>query len=274
MATILAGDSLSRSVLEALEVRAKGKNLALFVVQVGVNAVSRKYIAEKQKAAEKLGIAFSLTEIQGDVTQEDLEKKVQALASDPSCSGILVQLPLPAHLNTQKVLDMIPQEKDVDVLSTKSLELFREGKLGMLPPTVSAISLLLEASGVSLKDKQVVIVGKGRLVGMPLSLWFLQKGITPVVVDKSTLDIKEVIKKADILVSATGRAGLITGDMVKEGAVVVDAGTSVEGGDTRGDVDFGSVSKRASFITPVPGGVGPLTVACLFQNLVTLWEHS
>lgn len=273
MATILAGDSLSRSILEALEVRAKDKNLALFVVQVGVNAVSKKYITEKQKAAEKLGIAFSLTEVQGDVTQEDLEKKVQELASNPSCSGILVQLPLPSHLNTQKVLDMIPQEKDVDVLSIKSLELFREGKLGILPPTVSAISLLLEASGVSLENKQVVIVGKGRLVGTPLSLWFLQKGITPVVADKSTPDIGEVIKKADILVSATGKAGLITGDMVKEGAVVVDAGTSVEGGNTRGDVDFESVSKKAAFITPVPGGVGPLTVACLFQNLVTLNSH-
>ena len=120
----------------------------------------------------------------------------------------------------------------------------------------------------------MVLVGKGRLVGLPLSVWFLQKGITPIVVDKSTPNIGEVTKTADILISATGKAGLIKGDMVKEGAVVIDAGTSVESGDTKGDVDFESVSKKASFITPVPGGVGPLTVACLLDNLVTLWKQS
>ncbi len=282
MATILFGEPLARLILEKLEARAKGKNLALFVVQVGDNKVSKKYIQEKQKAAARLGISFFLVEIQENVTQEELEKKVRELADNVSCSGIVVQLPLPSHLNTQKVLDLIPQEKDVDVLSTKSFELFKQGKLGILPPTVAAISLLLEASGVSLEGKQIVIVGKGRLVGTPLFFWFLQKGITPVVADKSTQNIGEVTKKADILISAAGKAGLITGEMVKEGAVVIDAGTSIERSpSTRsarsgrqaslvGDVDFQSVEKKAGYITPVPGGVGPLTVACLLKNLVLL----
>ena len=274
MATILSGETLAKEILAKLESAAKGKNLKLAVVLVGDSEVSKKYITEKQKAAEKLGIAFSLFEVEEAVTQEELGRKVQELADDRTCSGIVVQLPLPPHINTPSVLDRIPVEKDVDVLSTKSFELFKQGKLGILPPTVAAISRLLEASGISLGGKQIVIVGKGRLVGIPLAIWFLQKGITPVVADKSTLNIGEVTKTADILVSATGKAGLIKGDMVKEGAVVIDAGTSVEGGDTKGDVDFESVSKKASFITPVPGGVGPLTVACLLDNLVTLWKQS
>src|SRR3989344_2383614 len=299
MATILSGETLAKEILAKLESAAKGKNLKLAVVQVGANEVSRKYIAEKQKAAEKLGIAFSLFEVEEAVTQEELGRKVQELADDRTCSGIVVQLPLPPHINTPSVLDRIPVEKDVDVLSTKSFELFKQGKLGILPPTVAAISLLLESAGVAFDEKaglpaearyggrrRVVIVGKGRLVGIPLSIWFLQKGITPVVADKSTLNIGEVTKTADILISATGKAGLIKGDMVKEGAVVIDAGTSVEGSpSTRsarsgrqaslaGDVDFESVSKKASFITPVPGGVGPLTVACLLDNVVTLWKQS
>ncbi|MBI2642418.1 MAG: bifunctional 5,10-methylenetetrahydrofolate dehydrogenase/5,10-methenyltetrahydrofolate cyclohydrolase [Candidatus Wildermuthbacteria bacterium] len=272
MATILKGESLAKEVLLKLEPQTKGKSLKLAVVLVGDSEVSKKYIAEKRKAAERLGILFSLSVLPKEVSQEELEKKVEELSSDSS--GVVVQLPLPQHIKAEGVLDKIPPEKDVDVLSTKSFELFKQGKLGILPPTVKAISLLLEALGVPLQNKRVVIVGKGRLVGLPLSIWFSQKGVTPVVVDKSTPNIMEVTKTADILISATGKAGLIKGDMVKEGAVIIDAGTSVESGDTKGDVDFESVSKKASFITPVPGGVGPLTVACLLDNLVTLWKQS
>ncbi|OHA63189.1 MAG: hypothetical protein A3J68_01075 [Candidatus Wildermuthbacteria bacterium RIFCSPHIGHO2_02_FULL_48_16] len=272
MATVLKGESLAKEVLLKLEPQTQNKNLKLAVVLVGDSEVSKKYITEKQKAAEKLDIEFSLSVLRKEVSQEELEKKVEELANESS--GVVVQLPLPQHINTPSVLNKIPVEEDVDVLSEKSFELFKQGKLGILPPTVAAISKLLEASVVSLENKQVVLVGKGRLVGLPLSVWFLQKGITPIVVDKSTPNIGEVTKTADILISATGKAGLIKGDMVKEGAVVIDAGTSVESGDTKGDVDFESVSKKASFITPVPGGVGPLTVACLLQNLVTLWTRS
>src|SRR3989344_1849575 len=289
MATVLKWESLAKEVLLKLEPQTQNKNLKLAVVLVGDSEVSKKYITEKQKAAEKLGIEFSLSVLRKEVSQEELEKKVEELANESS--GVVVQLPLPQHINTPSVLNKIPVEEDVDVLSEKSFELFKQGKLGILPPTVAAISKLLEASVVSLENKQVVLVGKGRLVGLPLSVWFLQKGITPIVVDKSTPNIEEVTKTADILISATGKAGLIKGDMVKEGAVVIDAGTSVEGSPSTGstssrqassgrqaslagDVDFESVSKKASFITPVPGGVGPLTVACLLDNLVTLWKQS
>src|SRR3989338_6535980 len=198
MATILSGETLAKEILAKIEPHASGKNLNLCVVQVGANEVSRKYIAEKQKAAEKLGIAFSLFEVEEAVTQEELERKVQELADDKTCSGIVVQLPLPPHINTPNVLDRIPVEKDVDVLSTKSFELFKHRKLGILPPTVAAISLLLESAGVSFDEKAGLpaearygggrgggVFGKGGVLGVSLFILFFLKGITPVVADKS-----------------------------------------------------------------------------------------
>lgn len=255
------------------------------MVQVGENKVSAKYVGEKRKTAKDIGVGFLYVELPGSVSQKKLEKEIEGLATKKSIGGIMVQLPLPSRLNAQKALDLIPVEKDVDVLSSKAFELFKAGKLTILPPTVCAVSLLLEVAGMwqkvhdrkksatwskSRKRLKVVIVGRGRLVGLPLSIWFCHQGIEPAIIEKNTPNPSKITKQADILVSAAGKSRLITGDMVKKGAVVIDAGTSIEGGSTRGDVDFESMSKKASYITPVPGGVGPLTVACLFQNLLAL----
>ncbi|MBI1985047.1 MAG: bifunctional 5,10-methylenetetrahydrofolate dehydrogenase/5,10-methenyltetrahydrofolate cyclohydrolase [Candidatus Wildermuthbacteria bacterium] len=269
---LLSGEPIARRMISDLKPRI-GLNLSLSVVQVGENKVSERYIGEKAKVAKELGISFKVARFPREVSQEELEKSVAELGLNKGVSGIIIQLPLPAHLFAQKVLDLIPLGKDVDVLSSANFELFKQGRSRILPPTIEAISCLLQESGVSIQEKNTVIIGKGRLVGEPLRVWFLQKGITPVVADKSTLNIGELARSADILISAAGKAGLITGDMVKEGAVVIDAGTSVESGEAKGDIDFESVSKKAAYITPVPGGVGPLTVANLFNNLVKLSEQ-
>ena len=191
---------------------------------------------------------------------------------------MIVQFPLPKHINTQSVLDRIPQRKDVDVLSSSSFAEFVFGTLSILPPTVAAIALLIketlrQSSGQAkrnLEGTQVAVVGAGRLVGLPVSLWLTQQGAIVSLIQKGTRNAPQLIKKADIVVSGVGKAGLITGTMIKKGSVIIDAGTSVESGRAQGDVDFKSVSKKAGYLSPVPGGVGPLTVACLFQNLFSL----
>ena len=285
MAQILSGESLARRVLENLK-KKRRKNLCLAVIQVGDNRVSLKYITEKEKAAEDLGIGFRLMLYPLTVSQATLVKAIKKTGRDKKVSGMIVQLPLPKHLDTQPILDAIPERKDVDVLSSSSFAKFTLGIFPVLPPTVAAISILLKKTKKKLEGAKVAVVGAGRLVGLPVSVWLAQQGAVVSLIQKGTRNAPQIIKKADIVISGVGKAGLITGKVVKKGAVVIDAGTSVESGpSTRsarsgrqaslvGDVDFESVSKKASFITPVPGGVGPLTVACLFQNLVTLWTRS
>lgn len=269
MARILSGERLSKRVLSRLR-RKRKKGLSLAIVQVGESAVSEKYIAEKKKAAAFLRVAFRLVRVSSLVSQRQLENKIEALGRDRKVSGIIVQLPLPARVDTQKALDRIPPEKDVDVLSSSSFSDFALGRLSVLPPTVKAISLLLKEAKQPLEGKKAVVVGAGRLVGLPVALWLVQQGTEISLVQKGTRGVPRIAGEADIIISGVGKPGLITGIMVKKGAVVIDAGTSVEGGSTKGDVDFKSVAKKASFLTPVPGGVGPLTVACLFENLFLL----
>ncbi|MBI1971587.1 MAG: bifunctional 5,10-methylenetetrahydrofolate dehydrogenase/5,10-methenyltetrahydrofolate cyclohydrolase [Candidatus Wildermuthbacteria bacterium] len=270
MATLLLGERIAKNILDDLKAQVAGKKLQLAVVQVGSNPVSEKYIKEKKKAAKFLGVRFRLVKISSATSQEKMETIVENLGRDKSISGMIVQLPLPKSVRMQDILNRIPLRKDVDVLSSAAFGLFALGQFPVVPPTVWAVSSLLEEYGISTKGKRVVIVGAGRLVGMPLTLWFLQQGATVSVATKSTKNLGALTRSADILISATGQQNLIKGVMVKRGAVVIDAGTSVESGKTKGDVDFRSVSKKAGFITPVPGGVGPLTVACLFQNLCKL----
>ena len=269
-AKILQGEEIAKRILEDLKKSVAGRPLKLAVVQVGENAASGIYIRKKEEAAEQLGIDFELHKLPHDILQAEIKSRVEAIGKDKTVSGMIVQLPLPKHLNQQEVLDVIPIEKDVDVLSSASFGLFVLGKSQMLPPTVGAVSLLLKEIGKELKGKKVAIVGAGRLVGLPLSIWCMREKATVTVANEYTRDISSITKKADVLISGVGKKGLIKGSMVKKGAVVVDAGTSVEAGVAKGDIDFESVVKKASFVTPVPGGVGPLTVACLFRNVVAL----
>jgi len=269
-AQILDGKKVAEQILSDVRKGAEGKRLKLAVVQVGENSVSEKYIKEKQKKAEEAGIEVEMFRFREDITQLELEHEVERIGKDEKITGVIVQLPLPKHMDTQEVLNHIPVEKDVDVLSSAAFREFKAGNFPVFPPMVAAVQALLSYYGIKVKGKKVTLVGFGRLVGMPLSVWLQNEGVTLLVVDKETKDIAALTREADIVISGVGKRKLITGDMVKNGAIVVDAGTSVEGGKTIGDVDFESVSGKASFITPVPGGVGPLTVACLFKNLLTL----
>ena len=267
---ILDGSTIAQQILRNLKLRVSGKNLKLAVVQVGNNPVSAKYIKEKGKAAKRLGFGFQLYRFPEKIKGPALQSSLTQIAKDAKNTGLLIQLPLPSHLSLQEVLDCIPLQKDVDVLSAKALGLFSQGALPWLPPTVHAIFILLKETKVELKGARVLVIGAGRLVGLPVSLWLLREGATLTIANKSTQNLSSLTKQADVIISGVGKQGLITGKMIKKGAVVIDAGTSVEAGKTSGDVDFESVAKKASFITPVPGGVGPLTVACLFQNLFFL----
>lgn len=267
---LLLGKEIAQKILNDIKKRLPEKKLGLAVIQVGSNPASEIYIKEKKKIAQSLGIGFWMTKLPPTVSQEKVQNIVLKIGRDPAISGIIIQLPLPPQFRTQEILNCIPLKKDVDVLSSVALGLFALGQLPILPPTIKAIALLLKASHTSLKGKRVTVVGAGRLVGLPLIFWLLSQGATVSVANKFTKDLSLLTKKADILISATGKPLLIKGNMVKKGAVVIDAGTSVEGGRTKGDVDLKSVAKKAKYLAPVPGGVGPLTVACLFYNLLTL----
>lgn len=270
MMKLLLGTDIAESILKELKELAQGKGYRLAVVMVGDNPVSRSYVEKKKQAANSLGIELSIYDLPASASQDDIERELSSLANNESVTGIIVQLPLPSHLPTQEILDCIPLKKDPDLLSSASFGAFALGSSFMLPPTVAAVARLLEKGSVDLKGKDVVLVGAGRLVGLPLSLWLMRKGATVHVANEHTRDLPSLCSRADILVSAVGKQNLITSSMVKEGAVVIDAGTSVEAGETKGDVDEQSISSRAGMLSPVPGGVGPVTVACLLENLVKL----
>ena len=270
MAELLSGERIAKEILEQLKTEISPNTLGISVVQIGKNAVSETYIQKKKKAAEALGIRFFLYHFPETIGKGELQDGLEKILESSRTGGMIIQLPLPSHLPMQEILDLIPVYKDIDVLSSEAFGKFALGILPILPPTVGAVQSLLETYSIEVRGKHAVIVGSGRLVGLPLSLWFMKQKATVTVANRSTKNLAEITKQADILISGVGSARLITGEMVKEGAVVIDAGTSVESGETMGDVDFESVEPKASYITPVPGGVGPLTVAHLLQNLVIL----
>ncbi len=265
---LLDGKKLKKRILNNLkkEIKEKQLKLSLAVVLVGEDLLFKTFVEEKEKACKEIGIGFNLFKFPEIISEEDFKEEVKKIERD--YSGVVVQLPLPEKLHN--VFNVIPFKKDPDVLSKEAKEKFREKKLSVLPPVVCAVFHLIKEYDISLKDKEIVLVGKGKLVGEPLSVWLSQKGIDFSVVKEDTEKSEKIIKKADVLITGVGKAGLIKGDMVKEGAVVMDAGTSFKEGKISGDVDFETVSKKASYITPVPGGIGPLTVACLLENLVEL----
>ena len=268
----LDGKKLSEGILGNLkkEIKKRKLRLRLAVVQVGENPVSQIFINQKKKACERVGVDFKLYKLPAKINTSEFRKEIEKIAKNSANSGVIIQLPLPKKFLPEIFLNLIPEEKDIDCLSEKSLGKFYQGTLKILPPTVQGILYFFKNYKIKLKGKNVVIVGAGRLVGNPLALRLLQKKATISVLNEFTVDAPFFIKKADILISGVGKPNLITGRMVKKGAVVIDAGTSLKKGELTGDVELKSVFKKASYITPVPGGVGPMTVACLIENLVKL----
>ncbi|HAE36399.1 MAG: Bifunctional protein FolD [Candidatus Nomurabacteria bacterium GW2011_GWF2_35_66] len=236
-------------------------------ILVGDDTVSASYVRIKGKAAESVGIKFRTVNFPKGITTEEVVEEIENLNHVPLMCGIIVQLPLPAHIDTQTVLDAIYPKLDVDCLGKLNNNNFYNDTGSIGYPTALACMKLLETLHIDLKDKNIVVLGQGKLVGLPVTHLLKKQGLNVSVVNSQTENVDTLTKEADLIISAIGRGKFITGDMVKDGVVIVDAGTSEENGSVVGDVDMESVGDRASFITPTPGGVGPVTVAMLLENV-------
>lgn len=269
---LLDGKKLAEKILAGLreEIGGVKKKLRLAIIVVGDNPVVRKFIEQKKKTAEQIGIDIRIYPFADTITTNELRKRLAEVVHERKNTGVIIQLPLPPHVNTQYILNSIPPEKDVDVLSARSLGNVVVGKSPVLSPVADAIKEFWEEYGIEYRGRHIVIAGAGNLVGRPVALWLLGERATLSVVNKDTLNPESLFRMADIIISGVGKPKIITGDMVKEGVVLIDAGTSESEGELVGDVDFDSTASKASFITPVPGGIGPVTVAILLRNLVIL----
>lgn len=266
---IIDGKAVAADIRAQLKDRIgrSGKEVGLAVVMVGDNPASRVYVRNKEKACRETGILSRTYELPEGVSQPELEALIVSLAADERVHGILLQLPLPEGLDAGSALAKIPPSKDVDGFSAENLGRLVRGEKALVACTPLGVMKLLESAGISPAGKRAVVLGRSETVGKPLALLFLNADATVTVCHSRTENLKEICREADILVSAVGKPGFVTEDMVKEGAVVIDVGIN-RGADGKlcGDVDFERVAPRTSYITPVPGGVGPMTVAMLLCN--------
>lgn len=242
---------------------------------VGNDPASKIYVGSKEKACEELGLYSEKYALPEETTREELLALIDKLNTDDKIHGILVQLPLPKHLDEKEVINRINPNKDVDAFHPVSVGKIMIGDYDFVPCTPAGIMELIRESGIEIAGKNCVVVGRSNIVGKPMAMLLLHSNGTPTICHSKTQNIAEITKKADILVAAVGVAHFIKKDMVKEGAVVIDVGMNrLEGGRLVGDVDFDEVSKVAGAITPVPGGVGPMTIAMLMKNTVTAARRS
>ncbi len=272
MAKLLEGKLIAAQLKDALvkKISASGKILHLSALQVGENPASEVYIRSQKKNAEALGIEYVLHKLEQSISQEELIGFIETLNKDLHVNGIIIQMPLPAHIDSKKISEHIAPAKDAEGMHPANMGKIIFGKSKVLPCTAAAVMELINATGVDLKGRETVIVGHSEIVGKPLSLLLLDKLATVTVCHIGTSSVgklEEHVRRAEILIVAVGRAGLIKGEWVKEGAIVVDVGINKVEDKIVGDVEFAEAEKRASWITPVPGGVGPLTVVMLMRNL-------
>lgn len=274
MANIIDGKTISLQIKDEVrektsELKNKGAQPCLAVVLVGEDPASQVYVRNKKKACEYCGIKSLSYELSSDTTEEELLKLIDELNENKECNGILVQLPLPKHIDENKVLLRILPEKDVDGFHPYNVGLLSIGKADLKACTPAGCIELIKRSGIDITGKNCVVVGRSNIVGKPVGMLLLSENGTVTTCHSKTKDIKEVCRQADILVAAVGIPKFVKGDMVKEGVVVIDVGINrMENGKLCGDVDFDEVEKKASYITPVPGGVGPMTIAMLMNNCV------
>ena len=271
MATRIDGKEISQMVKDELKERVKKEKIeaTLAVIQVGSDPASTVYVGNKKKACEYIGIRSLAFELPEETKEEELLDLVRELNDREDVDGILVQLPLPTHMDEDKVIQTISPKKDVDGFHPQSVGALSIGQPGFVSCTPAGVIQLLKRSGVEIEGKECVIVGRSNIVGKPMALLMLRENATVTVCHSRTKDLKEVTRRADILIVAIGKPGFITKEYVKEGAVVIDVGIH-RGADNKlcGDVDFEGVEPVASAITPVPGGVGPMTIALLMNNCV------
>ena len=279
-ARIISGAAVARQVNEEIGVRAKalkarGIIAGLAVVIVGENAASQVYVRNKVKTAQSLGLLSELVALPASVTQAELLSTIARLNAAPEIHGFLVQMPLPAHLDDKAVIEAIDPTKDVDGFHRENVGALVLNEPGLRPCTPSGVMRLLEAAHIPVKGAHAVIIGRSNIVGKPMAMLLLHAGATVTICHSQTRDLPAIARQADILVAALGRARFVTGAYVKPGATVIDVGINRgEDGKLCGDVDFVSASAVAGAITPVPGGVGPMTVAMLIANAVAAAERS
>lgn len=272
MAKIIDGKAISAEIKEELkekvaEYKKQGVEITLAVVKVGNDPASAVYVRNKEKACEYVGITSRTLALPEETTEEELLKVVNDLNEDKEVNGILVQLPLPKHIDESIVLLAIDSNKDVDGFHPVNVGKMVIGEETFLPCTPAGIIEMLKRTDVEISGKECVVIGRSNIVGKPMSMLMLKENATVTIAHSRTKDLKEVTKRADILIAAIGKAKFVTADYVKEGAVIIDVGMDRdENGKLCGDVDFDSVSQVASAITPVPGGVGPMTVTMLLVN--------
>jgi methylenetetrahydrofolate dehydrogenase (NADP+)/methenyltetrahydrofolate cyclohydrolase len=276
MAKILDGNALAKKIKDEIKEEiaqnytGSEDKPALAVILVGDDPASRIYVNHKKKDCEECGIASHEYTLPESASQNEVIDLIQRLNSSKKINGILIQQPFPRHINVTAVNEAVSPLKDVDAFRADTVGKIAVGDYGFLPCTPAGVMELIHSTGVSVSGKECVVVGRSNIVGKPMALMLLNESATVTVCHSRTRDLGEVTRRADILVSAVGRAGLITADMVKEGAVVIDVGMNRDyNGKLCGDVDYEKVAEKASCITPVPGGVGPMTRALLMKNTLT-----
>ena len=281
MAQIINGKQVSQNVRENQKRETEelfekyGKKPGLAVIIVGEDPASKVYVANKEKACIEVGFHSELYRMPENTTMEELLSLIEKLNNDDKIHGILCQLPLPKHLDEEKVILAINPNKDVDAFHPVNTGKIMIGNHSFLPCTPAGVMKLIESTGTDISGKECVVIGRSNIVGKPQAMLLLQANGTVTICHSRTKNLKEVTKRADILVVAIGKADFITGDMVKEGAIVIDVGMNRRAdGKLTGDVDFESCEKVASYITPVPGGVGPMTITMLLENTLTAFKQT
>lgn len=270
-ATLIDGRAVAKALKEEIAQRtqamiAQGVTPHLAVVLVGEDPASQVYVRNKENGCIKAGIRSTVIRLEEDCTQQELEETVKRLNADASVDGILVQLPLPKHLNEASVLRLIDPDKDVDGFHAMNSGRLMNGQPGFVPCTPLGVMKLLEAYGIDPAGKHAVVIGRSNIVGKPMAMLLLRANATVTICHSRTQNLADITRQADILVAAVGRANFVTADMVKPGAAVIDVGINRVDGKIVGDVDFDAVSGVAGYITPVPGGVGQMTIAMLLAN--------
>ena len=281
MAIILDGKAQAQLIKDRVKAelsKNKAENkAAMAVVQVGSDPASTVYIRQKERACAEVGIDFKKVSLPEDITMEAMLAEIDALNADPKLHGFMVQQPLPSQLNPDVIVDRIDPKKDVDCLHPYNVGLVSEGRSILAPCTPYGVISLLDAYDISLQGKHCVIVGRSRIVGKPLGMMMLAKNATVTYCHSRTINLADICRQADVLAVAIGQAKFISADMIKEVCVLIDVGINrIENENAKptlcGDVDYDSCLKKASYITPVPGGVGPMTVAVLMENSLKAWK--
>ena len=273
-AVVMDGNALRDEIVADIRRRidaAGSPPICLATVLVGDDAPSQRYVKMKHAKAAEAGLVSKHVDLPATASQDDVERAVRELAASDDVHGILVQLPLPDGLDPEPVLDLIPPEKDVDGLTERSMGRLLRGRPGLVGCTPLGVMRLLERYDIATSGKRAVVIGRSTLVGLPLSLLLARKGVdaTVTMAHSRTADMADVVRQADIVVGAAGQARMITADMVKPGATVIDVGVSRTEAGIVGDVDYAPVAEVAGHITPMPGGTGPMTIACLLENTLT-----